>query len=572
MGIAALALAGCGDDGSSGTADKISDAVTKPTDTSKNAKTGGVLRSFVTGDENTLDPLGSSRGAGFGGPSVPAYSRVLREPLVPEGKERVIAGDLAESWELADGGLKLTVKLRGDAKWDARAPTNSRIVNAQDVVYSLERFFAKSPYGSQLSYKIDPTSPVESTTVVDSRTVVYKMAFPWAPLMQTLAHGNHLILPVEAEDKFNAAREIRGSGPWLLDKYTPSAVFEWRKNPNWYNKELPYLDGYDQPILPEYAARVAQFRAGNIDVFAANAPDVIALVKDVPSLQLFQGDMDTGITSVAFGSKQGNPFYDVRLRRAVSMSIDRELLAYTESGADLYEKAGIPFPLVTDSHLAASWGKDLWIDPFDTAKWGDSGQYWKHDVAAAKALVSAAGFPNGLDVELQLSNRAHSSPQQAAVLANMMSEAGIRLKINVVDYNTVFLPNIWVSGAVKGNYDGMTFGNSGGAQPHVASSIYITSHTKGSFTSSRRWDAESDRIDGLISQALKEFDSKKLASILADTQKALASHMSGVPYTYGAKPYTQVWPWIQNYGVFTNSVTTATAPWLNHWIDTSKKT
>jgi peptide/nickel transport system substrate-binding protein len=526
--------------------------------------------------------LASSRGAGFGGPAVPGYSRLFKEKAVTgEVKGSELVGDVAESWELSNDGLTLNVKLKPNVKFDPRPPTNSRALDADDVVFSLNKFFAQSPYASQLSYQVDPASPVQSVTKIDSRTVQYKMAFPWSPLMKTLANGNHLMLPREAESGFNPRLEIRGTGPWMMDNYQTSVVFQWKRNPNFYETTTPYLDGYDTPIITETATQLAQFQAKNIDVFtAAKAGDIIGLVGQLQGMKIYQGDQDTGITSVAFGSNQGSPFYDVRMRRAVSLAIDRELLATTESGADLYEKANIPFPLDIDSHLASAWkAGDYWLDPRDSSKWGDSGQYWKHNVAAAKQLVAAAGFPNGVDVNLQLASRAHSSPEQAAVLAAMMADAGIRLKINTVDYNTIFLPKIWVPGPVKGDYDGMTFGNSGGWQPHVVSSLYITAHTKGSYTSSRRWDDQQDKIDKMITDASKEFDENKLRQQVWDIQKAMAGYMSGVTYTYGQSPYHMVWQWVQNYRVWRNSLGAmdtgaggTQGSWLYNWIDSTQKT
>lgn len=571
-GLLALTVIGCGGGGSGEDESAALSNVTQPKDTSKDAKKGGVYQVSVNGDETTLDALASSRGAGFGGPGLPAYSRILGEKeSIGRPKTSEIIGDAAESWELSPDNLKLTVKLKPNVKFDPRPPTNGRVVDADDVVFSLNKFFAQSPYASQLSYERDPSSPVESISKIDARTVQYKLAFPWGPLIKTFAHGNHLIQPKEAESQFNPKTDPRGSGPWMLSEWQPSLNFKWRKNPNWYRTDIPYIEGYDQHIITEYAARLSQLRAKNIYHLEPTAPDTIDLVKTAPEMKLYQGDIDSGITSFAFGSRPGSPFYDIRLRRALSMSIDRELLAEVEAGADLYRQAGIPFPLELDSHIAASWAAgDYWLDPRDESKWGEAGKYWKYDPAEAKKLVEAAGHKTGIDVIHNQSNRAHGSPKQAEILAEMIAGSGIRLKINVVDYNTVFLPLMWVPGPVKGDYDGITVGNSGGWQAHVASSIYITQHIKGSYTASRRWDEGQDKIDKMIENSLKEFDENKLRTQIHDIQKELASYMSGVTYTYGQRPYTMVWPWVQNYGVWQNSRESTTM--LNYWIDETKRT
>src|SRR5688572_9943392 len=156
-GLLALTILGCGGDDSSG-GEAVTSRVTTPKNTTSEAKKGGIFQGMVVVDETTLDPLASSRGGGAGGPSLPAYGRMLQEKPSIGTPVQKIEGDIAESWELSGDNLTLTMKIRADAKFDPRPPTNGRNVTAEDVVFSLNKFFAQSPYASQLSYKVDPTS------------------------------------------------------------------------------------------------------------------------------------------------------------------------------------------------------------------------------------------------------------------------------------------------------------------------------------------------------------------------------------------------------------------------------
>jgi ABC-type transport system substrate-binding protein len=516
-----------------------------------------------------------------------AYSRILaeKESFGPP-KSPTIVGDLAESWELSNGGLTLTAKLRRDAKFDPRPPTNGRGVDADDVVYSLNKTFDQSPYASQISNRRDPTSPIESVTKIDQYTVQYKMAFPWAPLMITMANGIHLIMPRESESGFNPRTDTRGSGAWMLEKYEPSVRMEWRKNPNWFRKDVPFMDGYDLPIITEPAARVGQFTAKHLDAYApqagGNSPagDLLALINQLPDVKIYEGDVPTAFLNMAFGSKPGSPFYDIRVRRAFSMLVDRELFGNFVNGIDQYAKANIDVPINVDGHVSSFWKPaGFWIDPKDASKWGDAGKYWQHNVAEAKAMLSAAGYANGLDVVLNQANRTHGTPEQAQIIAQMLSEGGVRPTINVVDYNTIFLPIMWVPGEVKGNFDGVVFGL-GTTQAHIASSLYVTTHSKGSFTTGRRWDEGQDKIDALIDANLKELDETKLRGRVEETSKALASYMSGFPVSSGAPAPRLAWPWVQNYRTFWTSIQAFDAggavpsspSFLFNWIDPSLKT
>jgi hypothetical protein len=59
----------------------------------------------------------------------------------------------------------------------------------------------------------------------------------------------------------------------------------------------------------------------------------------------------------------------------------------------------------------------VWLDPRDAGKWGEAGKYWQHNVAEAKAMLTAAGFKDGMSVVLNQSNRAHGTPEQAQIIA-----------------------------------------------------------------------------------------------------------------------------------------------------------
>jgi ABC-type transport system substrate-binding protein len=262
------------------------------------------------------------------------------------------------------------------------------------------------------------------------------------------------------------------------------------------------------------------------------------------------------------------------------MLIDREAFGTVVNGIDQYAKANVNVPYELDGHVPSFWKPSgYWIDPRDASKWGEGGKYWQHNVAEAKAMLSAAGFPNGLDVVLNQSNRAHGTPEQAQVIAQMLADGGVRPTINVVDYNSVFLPQLWVTGDVKGNFDGIVFGL-GIAQAHIASTLYINTHSKGSFTTGRRWDDTQDKIDSMIDGALKELDENRLRSRVEETAKTLASYMSGFPITCSAPAPRLAWPWIQNYRVFWDSVTAfdqgtgapSVPQFLFNWIDPELKT
>ena len=73
-----------------------------------------------------------------------------------------------------------------------------------------------------------------------------------------------IIMPTEADGKFDPTKTMIGSGPWLFDGYTPSVSYKMKKNPDWYEKGFPLMDAVEVSIIPEYATRLAQLLAGDV--------------------------------------------------------------------------------------------------------------------------------------------------------------------------------------------------------------------------------------------------------------------------------------------------------------------
>ena len=577
LSAAAAILAACGSGGGSG--GKVEDAsslVAPFTDNSKAATKGGVFSSYVGNDEITLDPVSTGRGSGFGGPLHVAYSRLIREKEAPGGtKSAEFVSDLAESWELSDGGTKLVAKLRPNAKFDPRAPTNGRALDADDVVFTWKRLVAIGSFASQLYNGADPSSPVTSVEKVDDKTIVFKLAFPSVSLLPTLASGVFMVLPKEAESQstLDLRNTVRGSGPWMLDKYTPSGQFEWRRNPNYFRSDQPFMDGYNDKIITEIATQISAFRSKQLDWFLpTRSEDVLPMSRELSGVKLYQRPFGPNTHQLLFGSRPDSPFKDVRVRRAASMAMDRDLYADVDTNASMFAAAGIPYDIAIDSHLSAAYkGVGLWLDP-KGKDLGEGAQYFQHNVAEAKKLLTAAGFANGLETPLQFRN----SPEQqkdAEKTAAMMTEGGFKPKLQPADYQTVYLPVIYTPPAdKKGDYDGYSIGGSKVDQPDPMTYIYARLHTRGTFTGARAWDAESKATDTLIEKARQEFDENKRKALIGDLQKQFAMNQNTVSFGCGYRIFELAWPWVQNWGY--------QASWNNYmsqysyenvWIDNTKR-
>jgi peptide/nickel transport system substrate-binding protein len=580
-GLVAMGLAGCGSGGSSSSgssqpADK-SGLLGQAVDTSKSAVPGGTLQSVTTADVTSFDPLSSQSfttdvAAGW------TYSRLLK--VVPghlEPSRGDLEGDLAEKFEVSDDKLQVTFHLRKNAKWDARSPTSSRPVDADDVIFSWKRYSALSPYRSNLSHDADVNGAVVSVTAPDKNTVVFKLAQPDASVMTTLSSSTDLlILPREADGGFDPKAEMRGSSAWILEKYQPSQGFTWAKNPNWYRKDRPFLDKYDTPIVPEYSQGLAQFRAGNVLVFGIQNQDILSTKKDIPAMLMLPGDFNKLWFTNWFGYNGDSPFKDERVRQAMAMSYDRDIWIDTIYDADTYESEGLPVQKRYHSHISS--GVDgWWVDPQDTKAFGENSKYFTFAPDESKKLLSAAGYPDGVDTNayhIATAQYGRTFTNQVQIQIGFINDVGIRTRVNNPDYQTSWLPDYYYG---KGDFEGVALGAENYAGQDVGLFIFSRFHPKGGrfkgFDPTGTDPLAGDpTITKMAEDIRQEFDIEKRRDIAKKFQQYMAKAMYLVPFPGQAAGFTLTWPAVGNARVFRSgsAYSAGTETIIHTWLDKSK--
>src|SRR5581483_8766046 len=158
LGTALYGSISCSGGKSSG-ASSSSSLLSQPVDTSKDAKRGGTYRDVITADADSVHPAINS----------PAgrvvvwrcYSRLqtFAPRYMGKAPDQDMLPDIAESWEVADSGTLVTFKMRPNVKWDPRPPTNSRIMDIQDIKYSWDQFTTLNQFRSNLLNSLSPASP-----------------------------------------------------------------------------------------------------------------------------------------------------------------------------------------------------------------------------------------------------------------------------------------------------------------------------------------------------------------------------------------------------------------------------
>jgi peptide/nickel transport system substrate-binding protein len=460
-----------------------------------------------------------------------------------------------------------------------KPPVNGRLFTMEDVLFSWNRFKAKSPNRIGIVNEVNADAPVLSVTNTDTRTIVVKLKEPLVYALDlfasnTASHsGSILMIPKETDTTFNIGTEMIGAGPYYMDEYAVSQGFKMKRHAEYYDQEWGYLDAIEFPIISESTAALAQFKAGRL--LSGNVPsqDLLAVKREEPRILLFATDVSATGTAFTFGllPEGKSPFLDERVRQAASMSWDRDLFIDATRNVSNFAKEGLTQEIRWNSALGATWD-GWWLDP-QGKDFGPNAKFYQHDLTEAKRLLSAAGYPNGVEVTSNhiVTNQLGDLPQNAEIMDGMMAEAGFRSTLNAFDYATEYIPK-YRDG--HGQYEGWAYhtnaGGTGIGPVGLMSNEYWYkggSAFKG-FSASGRNDQSGDPVlNGLIEKARIEQDENKRRALVYDIQRQIAGKMWGMILPGGASGFTTAWPALGNFRVYRGPQV-----WGQYrlWLDTTK--
>jgi ABC-type transport system substrate-binding protein len=554
LGLTAAYLAACGGERAPAKSveqkrEEVKSILSSREDTTARATRGGIFAAYAVADATNLDPIGSPS---FTANNVGAwiYPRLVRyKPGYRVPAKGDVEPYLAASWEFPEP-TRVTMKLRPNAVWEDRAPLNKRPIDAEDVAFSWDKFAARAALRRDLAKLPDnPGGPVESVAALDKTTIQIKLQYPYASLFKAFSQARGpVIMPRESESGgYDPRNDSRSGGPWILTDYQRSVRYSYRKNPNYWDADKVLLDGYDLPIIAEYAAGLAQFRARNVWAFAVRQEDVISVKKDLPQLVVDVGTLAKGAQFIVMGKQPGSPFLDPRVRQAASMMLDRDAWIDTFYNTSAFEKEGYPTEARWTSHLSSGY-EGTWVDP-RTPAIGEGAKNFKLDPAEAKKLLTAAGYPNGIDTEIAwIATPEYGTifPKQAEVNKAMLEGSGLfKLKQVNPDYQTEYLPKYFYN---RTDFKGMYVHPAGFTEED--SFMYAWYHSTGSRQQVTFPGSPDTRLDALIDRQRQELDDAKRTAILKEIQQYLAVQMHVIPVGGQSPPYTLTWPWVGNAGVY----------------------
>jgi len=326
---------------------------------------------------------------------------------------------LADKWETPDAQV-YTFHLHPGVKFANLPPVNGRDLTSADVKWTLEYV---SRTGQFSGAKVAPSAAMfeglDTIETPDPATVVVKFKEPFAPFLNNVASEFSGILPREVASMDGGYdKNVIGSGPWQLDTGSSSPGQHWvmKKNPTYFRPGLPYMDQLTHLILADDATTIAAFQAKQADLLAYTGltlPIVQQLQKAVPSAVVFSFLAPQGKHVYMNVSKP--PLNDERVRKAFILSIDRDaMLKALSDGKGQWSLSGSMPGLFTDDEIR---------------------KLLPHDLAQAKQLISAAGYSNGLDLNVIFPGQKYGQEliDQWQLMQQQVKQAGINLNLQSID-------------------------------------------------------------------------------------------------------------------------------------------
>ena len=367
------------------------------------AKRGSIVDSRDTYDPRSFDPALST--------DVPTGRAVgyVFEGLTRFSPDAQVEPALASSWTVSPDGRIWRFTLRQNVKFH-----DGSTFTAQHVVSSFTRVLDPKTRGGRgwplfpiqgaTDFAAGKATSISGIRIENDSTVVITLTEPFAIFPKLLAMPVASIVPATVAADFG--EKPIGTGPWKLAEWKHDDFVRFVRN-NRYWGTRPLQDTLIARVIPDPSTAVAEFESGNVDILYIPEAETRQWEQTEEKKSLLQAAPVLRLWYVAMNTTRG-PLADVRVRRAINHAIDTKAILTKLLGGRGRLAAGIIPPA---------------LDGSDTTR-----APYVHDPAKAKALLTEAGFPNGITVKLWCSQDATQS-RVAQAIQGYLKDAGIKAEL-----------------------------------------------------------------------------------------------------------------------------------------------
>jgi len=343
---------------------------------------GGILRVALAADPPSLD-MHQEQTFAVSQPMGAIYNNLI--VFDPHNYPEVI-GDLAKSWTVSNDHLTYTFTLHQGVKFH----DGSELTSA-DVKASWDKIV--SPPEGVISPRRMYYEAIKSIEAPDRHTVVFRLHHPSPSILSNLARPDTFIYAKKYldQDPHYYKHHVMGTGPFKLKNLVRGSLIEMERNPDYWKKGLPYLDGITYFIIKETGARAKAIRADRVDAELRFLPpsEVEAIKAQLGEKVVVVSPQNIGNFGVTINVDK-KPFDDERVRRALSLAIDR------------YDMAKTLRPITTLDAVGGMMnpGSKWSLSEEELQAFAGFGKDHAANLREAKRLMAEAGYPKGFNTVL----------------------------------------------------------------------------------------------------------------------------------------------------------------------------
>ncbi|MBL6653188.1 MAG: ABC transporter substrate-binding protein [Reyranella sp.] len=344
---------------------------------------------------------------------------VVFDPQVAQNSDRSIVPDLAKSWSWNSDMTELTFKLRDDVMWHDGLPFTAR-----DVICTFNLLTDKAREKLSRNPRKEWYRNVDFVDARDTYEVTLYLTHPQPSILSVLASGYSPIYPCHVSPSQMRSRPI-GTGPFKLAAFREFQSISLVRNPDYWKKGKPYLDGIEFTLSNSPATAILSFVAGRFDMTFPweVTPEQLRIVRQrAPAALCETTAMNLNVNLLI--NRTARPFDNAELRRAVMLTIDRA--AFVEAlGRNVTEIGGTMQP-----------PKDgVWGLPADSlAAVPGYGTDVEGNRAEARALMEKLGYGTNNRLDLKVITRGVSTYTDAApTLLSQLKEIYIDPQLEIVE-------------------------------------------------------------------------------------------------------------------------------------------
>nr|WP_219914454.1 ABC transporter substrate-binding protein [Thalassobacillus sp. CUG 92003] len=423
--------------------------------------------------------------AGLDPHTVPAHSSVriyekVYESLLTLDENMELQPELAKEWDQPDDKT-YTFTLREGVTFH-----NGNEMTAEDVKYSFERIMAEETASIAKSY----FDKVESIEVVSPTKVKFTLSETYAPFLSYVASTNAAIVDQEVvEENGDLMQTAVGTGPFKFEEWEADNHVKLTKFEDYYQDDIPKLDGITYLTMKDESARLAAIRTGEVHMTTL-ASQSIPLAEKNEDLTV-KDYQSTEYSYVGFNVNK-EPFNDKKVRQAISLAVDRQEVSDIVWKGDAVPSGPIPESM-------GKWSIDVTEE-----------EMYQQDMDRAKELLAEAGYEDGFDTEITTASTYPDMVDTAQLLQEQLEAIGINAEIRQLEWGEYI--DTWTNGS----HEMLVGRNSSGNDPDRSIGFFFS--TDGS---ANVWGFSDERVDQLAEKGRTTIDTEKRREIYNEAQERL---------------------------------------------------